>query len=194
MNKKIKKIGKNSFFNYFKPSITLKNFSELDPYLLKINKIKLFICDLDDTLAPTYNSIPSRAVIKFVETIKAMGIKFWVCSNNIRRRVQKFCNYLKPDGIVSFASKPWAFKVKKVLKIEKVKPEETIIMGDQFLIDIFLANRIGCKSILVVPLAGQGKTKSTRLINFLEKKIYVKLANNNLLTASDTFENDTKLL
>lgn len=194
MSKKFKKRGKNSFFNYFKPSITLKNFSELDPYLLKINNIKLFICDLDDTLAPTYNSIPSRSVIKFVETIKALGIKFWVCSNNSRRRVQKFCNYLKPDGIVSFASKPWSFKVRKILKIEKVKPEETIIMGDQFLIDIFVANRLGCKSILVVPLAGQTRTKSTKLIDFLEKKIYKKLSSNSLLTTSDSFENDTKLL
>lgn len=185
---------KYSFFNYFKPSITLKNFSELDIYLLKINKIKLFICDLDNTLAPTFNSIPSVAAINFVNEIKKMGIKFWVCSNNRKKRVAKFCKYIKPDGFVSFAMKPTLWKIKKIFKKEKVSPEETIIMGDQFVIDVFVANRLGCKSILVVPLAGQEKSGSTRLTNFLEKKIYKQLAKNNILTNVKSFENETKLL
>lgn len=194
MSKKKTKREKYSFFNYFKPSMALKNFSELDIYLLKINKIKLFICDLDNTLAPTFNSIPSRAAIKFVEDIKNMGIKFWVCSNNRKKRVAKFCKYIKPDGFVSFAMKPTKFKIKKILKKENVSPEETIIMGDQFVIDVFVANRLGCKSLLVVPLAGQAKSGSTRLTNYFEKKIYSKLAQNNILTNVKSFENDTKLL
>lgn len=193
MSKKSKK-GKSSFFNYFKPSLTLKNFSELDAYLLKLNKIKLFICDLDNTLAPTFNALPSPAAINFAKQIKEAGIKFWVCSNNRKKRVSKFCEQIKPDGFVSFAMKPLKFKVKRIMKKANVSPEETIIMGDQFVIDVFVANRLGCKSLLVVPLAGQAKSGSTKFTNYLEKKVYNKLAQNNILVNVKSFESETKLL
>ncbi|MCQ2956653.1 MAG: HAD hydrolase-like protein [Mycoplasmoidaceae bacterium] len=85
-------------------------------------------------------------------------------------------------------------KIKKLLRDLKIKPEETLMMGDQFVIDILAANRIGCKSILVLPLVDQEKNKSHRFINFLDKQVYSRLERKNLLIGSKSFENDTKLL
>lgn len=193
MSKKTKR-ERFSILNYFRPNLFIKNITNLDPFLLKINKIKLFICDLDNTLAPTFTFRPTKSAIKLVNDIKKMGIKFYIVSNNRKSRVKRFCEYINPDGYVSFAMKPMKWKIKRLMKKLKVKPEETLMMGDQFIIDIFAANRIGCKSILVLPLVEQEKNKSNRFINFLDRLVYSKLERNNLLIATKSFENDTKLL
>lgn len=193
MNKRSKK-DRFTISNYFRPSIFLKSFLDFDPFLLKINKIKLFICDLDNTLAPHFTFRPTKAVLKFVNDIRSMGIQFYVVSNNRKSRVSRFCKYLKVDGFVPFAIKPSVAKIKKLMKKLNVSPEETLMMGDQFVIDIFAANRIGCKSILVLPLVEQEKNKSSKFINFLDKKIYSKLERDNLLVPTKSFDNDAKLL
>lgn len=193
MSRKNKR-DKFTFLNYFRPSIFLKSFTDFDVFLLKVNKIKLFICDLDNTLAPHFTFRPTKAAIKFAADIKKMGIKFYVVSNNRKSRVKKFCEYIKPDGYVSFAMKPRLKKIKKLLIKLNIKPEETLMMGDQFVIDILAANRLGCKSVLVLPLVEQEKNKSSKFVNFLDKLIYSRLERNNLLIGTKNLENDTKLL
>jgi len=185
---------KYSLLNYFKPSLALKNFSELDIFLLKTNNIKLFICDLDNTLAPVINAAPSFAAKKFVKDIQNMGILFYVCSNNHKGRVKKYCDALKPDGYRSFCMKPFVFRLKRLIKKLNIKPEEVLMMGDEFVTDIFAANKLGCKSILVLPLGGQGRSTSTKFTQFLEKKVHKRLAKSNMLLTYKTFKNDTKLL
>lgn len=183
-----------TILNYFRPSLFLKSFTDLDPFLLKINNVKLFICDLDNTLAPHFTFRPTKAAIKFVEDIRKMGIMFYIVSNNRKSRVKRFCQYIDVDGYVSFSMKPMIHKIKKLMKRLKVTPDQTLMMGDQFVIDILAANRIGCKSILVLPLVEQERNKSSRFVNFLDKQIYSRLERNNLLTGTKSFENDTKLL
>lgn len=185
---------KYSMMNYFKPSLALKNFSELDVFLLKTNKIKLFICDLDNTLAPVINASPSLAAKNFVKSIQELGIKFYICSNNHKGRVKKYCDQLKPDGYISFCMKPFVWRIKRLMKRLNVQPNEVLMMGDEFVTDIFAANKIGCKSILVLPLGGQGRSTSTKFTQFLEKKVHKKLAKSNMLLTYKTFKNDIKLL
>ncbi len=188
------KKDKFTFLNYFRPNLFLKSITDFDPFLLKLNKIKVFICDLDNTLAPHFTFRPTKAAIKFVNDIKKMGVKFYVVSNNRKSRVKRFCQYITPNGYVSFSMKPSIRKIKKLMKKLKVSPDEVLMMGDQFVIDIFAANRIGCKSILVLPLVEQEKNKSSKFVNFLDRLIYSKLERNNLLIGTKSFDNDTKLL
>jgi predicted HAD superfamily phosphohydrolase YqeG len=58
------------------------------------------------------------------------------------------------------------------------KPEETVIMGDQFITDIWVANRVGCRSILVLPIVDPKIDNSIKLTKFLEKHIYKRISNN----------------
>jgi predicted HAD superfamily phosphohydrolase YqeG len=59
---------------------------------------------------------------------------------------------------------------------------EIIFLGDQFITDIWVANRIGSKSILVLPIIDQSSnTSSSKLIRFLDKFIYKKLEHGNYL-------------
>lgn len=193
MSRKSKK-DKFTFLNYFRPSLFLKSFTDFDPFLLKLNKIKLFICDLDNTLAPHFTYRPTRKAVQFVQDIRKMGVKVYIVSNNRKSRVKRFCEYVKPDGYVSFSMKPRISKIKKLMKKLKASPEQVLMMGDQFVIDILAANRIGCKSVLVLPLVEQEKNKSSKFVNFLDKLIYSRLERNNLLIGTKSFDNDTKLL
>lgn len=193
MSRKNKK-DKFTLLNYFRPSLSLKSITDFDPFLLKLNKIKVLFCDLDNTLAPHFTFRPTKTAVKFVNDVKSLGVKFYIVSNNRKSRVKRFCQYIKPDGYISFAMKPLIFKIKKLMKKLRVSPNEILMMGDQFVIDILAANRIGCKSVLVLPLVEQEKNKSSRFVNFLDKKVYSRLERNNLLLGSKSFDNDTKLL
>lgn len=183
---------------YFRPNLFFKDFTKVDTHFLKMNNIRLFLCDLDNTLAPHFSSFPNQDAINFVKKIKENGILFYVVSNNFKKRVKKFCEKLNPDGFIYSAKKPLIFKIKKIMKQLNVQPTETILMGDQFVIDVFAANRLGCKSILVLPLTevNSKKTNKSWLINFFDKLIYKRLEQNNLLTSVDTkiFDLETMIL
>jgi predicted HAD superfamily phosphohydrolase YqeG len=70
----------------------------------------------------------------------------------------------------------------KMLERLDLRPNEVIFLGDQFITDIWVANRIGSKSILVLPIINQSSDdSSSRLIRFLDKFIYKKLEYGNYL-------------
>ena len=59
-------------------------------------------------------------------------------------------------------------------------PSETIIMGDQVIMDILVANRLKCESILVQPIVSTDY-KMTEFKKFLENSIYLRLERKNIL-------------
>lgn len=183
---------------YFRPNIFFKDFTKVDTHFLKMNNIRLLLCDLDNTLAPHFSKFPSQNAINFVKKIKEDGIFFYVVSNNFKNRVKKFCEKLKPDGFIYNAKKPLIYKIKKLIKNLNIQPSETVLMGDQFVIDVFAANRLGCKSILVVPLTeiNSKSASESKIVNFLDKLIYKHLGQNNMLTSVDTkiFDLETMIL
>ena len=52
--------------NYFKPSIYVRSFKDVNISQLKLQGIKLFISDLDNTLVPHYSRLPNKDVLKFI--------------------------------------------------------------------------------------------------------------------------------
>ena len=128
--------------NYFKPSLYLQSFSDLNINSLINNSIKLFICDLDNTLAAHYTKLPSHKVKTFFKQFKSVGIKTVILSNNSQKRVEMFCTKLEVDGYYGGAKKPLKKMIIKILEKYNVQPREVIIMGDQLIMDILLANRL----------------------------------------------------
>jgi predicted HAD superfamily phosphohydrolase YqeG len=63
-----------------------------------------------------------------------------------------------------------------------MQPNEVIFIGDQFITDIWVANRIGCKSVLVLPLVEQNSDQSSNwIIRLLDRFVYKKLEHGNFL-------------
>ncbi len=171
---------KKSIYNYFKPSIYISHFSELNLDALKQQGIKLIFCDLDNTLVPHYKIMPTANNLKFIKNIRDRGMTFVLISNNFDKRVKKFSEKAGVNHYFSMAKKPMTHLVKKFMKEHGFQRSETVIMGDQLVTDIFMANRLQIESILVLPIVSTDK-KINVFNRWLERQIYKKLEKNNIL-------------
>lgn len=171
---------KGLFSNYFKPSLYVRSFMDINVSQLKRQGIELFISDLDNTLVPHFKRLPNKDVLNFIEKITNANIKFVILSNNAKTRVKTFATKAGVREWYSNARKPFKFVVKKIIKKHKIHPSKVIIMGDQIVMDILVANRLKCESILVQPLVSSDY-KMNRFNLFLENRIYKSLERNNIL-------------
>ncbi len=171
---------KKSIYNYFKPSIYISHFSELNIDALKQQGIKLIFCDLDNTLVPHYKLMPTADNLKFIKNIQEKDITFVLISNNFGKRVKKFAEKTNIKYFFSMAKKPMTHVVKRFMKEHNFARSEVIIMGDQLITDIFMANRLQIESILVLPIVSTDR-KINSFNRWLERQIYKKLEKNNIL-------------
>lgn len=178
-------ITKIRLLSYFKPSIFVQNIDDIHIDSLKLQGFKMVICDLDNTLVPHFTRTPTIKVINFIKQIRAQNLKFIIVSNNTKKRVKEFCKNLDIDDYVYSAMKPTLFKLKKIIAKHNIKLEDVIFIGDQIITDVWVANRLNCKSILTLPLVGSYSSKKGWLINFIDKYIYMYLQNKNLLNNNE---------
>lgn len=179
-----KKQNKKSslLLNYFKPSIYVKDINKINLDSLQKHGIKVFVCDLDNTLIPFYRRIPTFENIKFINKVKSKGMEFVIVSNNIKKRFERYAKKAGVEHYYSNARKPLLKSIRMIKRKFNVKSNEIIIVGDQLITDIFMANRAHIESILVVPITSF--TESKRLTRFLERFIYNKLTQENILSES----------
>lgn len=147
---------------------------------LKRQGIKLFISDLDNTLVPHYSKLPNKDNLAFIKKIKDAGIEFVIMSNNVNNRVKTFANKAGVKEFYSNARKPFKKVAKSIIDKRNYLPSEVVIMGDQIVMDILVANRLKVESILVQPLVSTDY-KMNSFNMFLEKRIYVRLSKGNIL-------------
>lgn len=188
-------VKRGFFSNYFKPSIYVRSFKDVNINQLKRQGIKLLISDLDNTLVPHYTRFPNKDVLAFIKKVREADIEFVIMSNNIRSRVKPFAQKAGVEEFYSNARKPFKKVAKSILTKRKIDPKKVAIMGDQVIMDILVANRLKCESILVQPLVSTDY-KMSAFNMFLENKIYKNLERKNILkqgefaikNISDSFE------
>ena len=75
-----------------------------------------------------------------------------IVSNNTEKRVKAFAD---PEEMVFIhsAKKPMRRSFLRACLQMNVKPEETVVVGDQIFTDVLGGNRAGLQTILVVPVA-----------------------------------------
>lgn len=115
-------------------------YEEVTPEILASEKIRLLICDLDYTLAPKWSLVPTRKLAAWVLACQKVGVIIFILSNNSETRVKTFCEPLR----IPFrhkAHKPLTNGIEYAIKKFEVKREETVLLGDRFLTDMFCANR-----------------------------------------------------
>ena len=183
----MEQINKTFWSNYLRPNNYIKSINDIDFKLLYNNGIRVIICDLDNTLAPTFKKWPFKATVNLIKLIKNLGIRFFIVSNNndsrVREYVKKLETEIKIDGYLSSAWKPFLFKLNNFFKKHKIDYNETIFIGDQFVTDIIVANRLKSESILVLSLIDTSEIGFwNNVLQLIEKFIYKKLAHENQLT------------
>lgn len=175
-----------SYLNYFRPNLFLKSIQDINVYSLKRSGIKYVFCDLDNTLVPHFTSLPTSMCFQFVNLLKQYDIKMIIISNNSKERVERFCDNLDITDFIYKANKPFTRKIKKMMKKYAISNDDVIFIGDQFVTDIWVANRLGIKSILLLPIVDSISNNFSNIITYLlDKLIYRYIAHENLLNSND---------
>lgn len=137
---------------------------------------KIILCDLDNTIIPYSESMPSKELIEWADRVKAIGFKLYLFSNNKDTRVLPFSLVLGADGYLANAFKPFMRRTKKFLKQIHASFSEVVIIGDQFVTDIMVAKCLRIDSILVKTIDPKTQKWYTKINRLREKRYLKKLA------------------
>ncbi len=158
------------------PQFYLKNVKEISIELLRNNRIKGLILDVDNTLIDIKRNIIKGAK-EWCEGLKKQGIRICILSNtNNEEKVKDVAKELEIPYIF-FAKKPFKdgfYRAQKLLDIENSK--EIAVVGDQLFTDIIGANRVKMIPILVQPVDKRDLwyTKIKRPIENIFIRRYIK--------------------
>ncbi|MBQ3440837.1 YqeG family HAD IIIA-type phosphatase [Candidatus Saccharibacteria bacterium] len=123
----------------FRADKKFERFEDVTPELLKKERVKLLLCDLDNTLRLHSEKEPADELADWVEDLKNAGVKIIIISNNGRKKMmQKFCEPLGID-CVWWAKKPVSTKLTEAMSKHSIKPEETVMLGDKWSTDVLAA-------------------------------------------------------
>ncbi|MBM4762369.1 YqeG family HAD IIIA-type phosphatase [Bacillus sp. B15-48] len=161
---------------HFLPDQHVKSIFEITPESLKAKGIKGIITDLDNTLVEWDRPSATPKLIKWFEEMKNHNILVTIVSNNNEARVKFFADPLVTPYIYR-AKKPMTKAFNKAVRDMGLKKEETVVIGDQLLTDVFGGNRGGFHTILVVPVTKTdglatrfNRAIERRLLNFFRKQ------------------------
>ena len=116
-----------------------ERFEDITPELLKQEKVKLLLCDLDNTLRLHSEKEPADKLASWVKACRQAGIKIVIISNNGRKKMmQKFCEPIDID-CVWWAKKPMSKKLTEAMQKYHFKPSETVMLGDKWSTDVLAA-------------------------------------------------------
>ena len=169
----------------FIPDMYVQSIYKIDYKKLKKQNIKCLLFDLDNTLVPYTESVPSSDVKELFHALEN-DFKVIIFSNSNKKRLRPFKEILNVD--VAFSSrKPFKKKYLKIMKIYGFKPEEIACIGDQLMTDILGANKRGCYSIFVNSI-GTKEPIWTRFNRFFERIVLKKLAKKGILEKGVYYE------
>ena len=135
--------------NIFRPDKKFERFEDVTPALLKKEKVKLLLCDLDNTLRLHSEKEPADELADWIENCKKDGIKIVIISNNGRKKMmQKFCEPINVP-CVWWAKKPLSTKLTEAMREYNFKPEETVMLGDKWSTDVLAAKFAKIRSFKV---------------------------------------------
>lgn len=163
----------------FLPSDFVTDVFQLRAEDLKKRGIKAVITDLDNTLVAWDQSNATAEIIEWLTSLKEAGIKVTIVSNNNELRVKAFSEPIEMP-FISKANKPLGSAFRRAMRLMQTKKEETVVVGDQLLTDIFGGNRQGIHTILVIPVA-TNDAKITSFNRNLERFIMNKLRKKGLI-------------
>ncbi len=150
----------------FIPTFYAKNIYDVDPSFFVAQNVKTLILDLDNTLASYRALLPSEATLKYITALKDLGITAFLISNNKDKRVKDFAAALNVQYLAS-ARKPFTKKISSFIKQHGIDKSTLMLVGDQVLTDVQVANKLNVRVLLCDKLVkeDQWTTKFNRLFD-----------------------------
>lgn len=161
------------------PFAYANNIYEVDIKFFEDLGIKVILFDLDNTLLPYSSKVLNSEIVDLIEKLKKEFI-IYICSNNKGKRVKEIAKTLGVNASC-LMRKPFSGPLKKLIKRNGWKKEETILVGDQIQTDILAGNRAGIKTLLLEPLDPSIEPPWTRFNRLFDKPKRKKMKKLNLL-------------
>ena len=156
-------------FKHFLPDRLIDSYSELTPEILARLGIRLLIADIDNTLVPYDEKLPTDGVVRWARSLCDAGIKFALISNNTKERVELFNSRLGVFAVPK-SGKPGKRGVEAVTSHFGIPKSETALLGDQLFTDILCGRRAGVYTVLTKQISGEEKP-FIKIKRMLEKPI-----------------------
>ena len=122
--------------------------TDLTPELLRDMGVRLLMLDFDNTIVPYTTSVPTDAMVRWLQTMNGSNIQICVVSNSHKDRVPVFCQEYGLDCI-THAKKPFSKGIRACLDRYEIPADQAALVGDQIYTDTLGANCAGVQSILV---------------------------------------------
>ncbi|MNC06771.1 Phosphoglycolate phosphatase [compost metagenome] len=142
------------------------------------------ITDLDNTLVGAKAPLATPELLLWFAKVKEVGFKLIIVSNNNMDRVSRFATPLNIE-FVHQARKPSNTPFLKAMKLMELSPEQTIVVGDQMLTDVYGGNRLGLYTVLVLPISVKDEGIGTRINRRVEQIALTRLRKQGLWHEED---------
>ncbi len=159
--------------NYM-PDFAVEAVYDLTVPSLQAHGIKAVLVDLDNTLIAWNNPDGTPEMKQWLHDLRDAGIRIIVVSNNTKKRVQRAVEKFGID-YVYWALKPFTFGIDRAMKEFHYEKSEVVMVGDQYITDMWAAHLAGVPSILVQPIV-KTDAWNTRINRFFERFIKLRLA------------------
>jgi HAD superfamily phosphatase (TIGR01668 family) len=118
---------------------------------LRKQNIRGLIFDLDNTLALYTESRPTAKVSSLIKRLQRMGFVVSLLTNNVKKRADTFNEKMHLTAVHG-GLKPFATGVRRAMAAMGTTPEETVMIGDQLLADVWAGKNAKITTILVKPM------------------------------------------
>ena len=153
MRNAIPKRKKTDMFKVFLPDRLIDHFYELTPDILTSLGIRLLIADIDNTLVPYDEKLPTDEVVRWAAALRDANIALALISNNSKERVELFNSRLGVFAVPK-SGKPKKRAVETVTARFGIPKAETALIGDQLFTDILCGRRAGVYTVLTKRISG----------------------------------------
>ena len=162
----------------FTPTWLKERFSDIPVSFFIKHNIKTVFTDLDNTLISPKNPNATQELTKWIKELKEADIQVVLVSNNKDSRIEKVAEQVEVPYVYP-ALKPMHKGFKEALALVNSSKENTVMIGDQLMTDVFGATTFGLKTILVKPL-DKNDGLGTRINRVFERMILKALYGKNL--------------
>lgn len=134
----------------FYPDICIDSAYDIDYEEMYKKGYRGIIFDIDNTLVRDNAPADERSTA-LIASLKRIGFKCMVVSNNKERRVKPFCEKVGMEYVFK-AHKPGTDGFYTAMKMMGTDRNNTFFVGDQLLTDVCGSKRTGLLTILVKPM------------------------------------------
>ncbi len=136
------------------PDFVAKNVEDIDFSYLKKQGVKACFFDLDHTILNQGTNLVSETILK---QLRGLNIELYIATNRrYTDELRVISKQLHSRGIMHSAPKgifkPRKAYYERLIALAGVAPENIVMVGDRIFQDIWGANRMGVRSVLVSKL------------------------------------------